>query len=201
MNKQPERTARTRQSLIDAFWKTAEGKGVRNVTVRDVTKAAGLNRSTFYAYFEDIPALLEETEEEIVVRWTSQLRSALSAGDVSDLHTIILRGVELFSQYDAKIFLLLGDNGDPNFRRKLRREASDIFSGMPSGVVAPEEQDYVVAYLSSAAIGLLQYWHESGRKMKVEEILDLLRRLGFTGLRGYSQTVHQEMSAETENGV
>ena len=54
MKKQPEKTAQTKQSMIDAFWVIAKKRGLINVTVGEITKYADLNRSTFYVYFSDI---------------------------------------------------------------------------------------------------------------------------------------------------
>ena len=86
MNKQPERTARTKRNLADAFWSTAEEKGIRRVTVSDVTKSAGLNRGTFYEYYTDIPSLTEEAEEEILSELRQQMKTALAALGQNDPH-------------------------------------------------------------------------------------------------------------------
>ena len=54
MRRQPEKTARTKQNMIDVFWKLAEEKGLDKVTASALAKEAGINRATFYAYFTEI---------------------------------------------------------------------------------------------------------------------------------------------------
>ncbi len=201
MNKQPERTARTKRNLADAFWSTAEEKGIRRVTVSDVTKSAGLNRGTFYEYYTDIPSLTEEAEEEILSELRQQMKTALAALGQNDPQSILARGLEIFSRYDSRIFLLLGEKGDPNFRRKLQREAASILSETGSGTEKLLDQDYVIAFISSAFIGVLQYWHESGRPIGVEKLLGILQRLGFTGLQGYAGRTTETPHPFPENGV
>ena len=54
MKKQPEKTAMTRQAIVDAFWVTAKLRGLHQVTISEITKRAGLNRGTFFVYFSDV---------------------------------------------------------------------------------------------------------------------------------------------------
>ena len=58
MKKQPIQTAKTRQTMIDAFWELAAIQGIDKVTISGITKKAGLNRSTFYVYFTVIHLII-----------------------------------------------------------------------------------------------------------------------------------------------
>ena len=66
MKKQPEKTARTKQNMIDVFWKLAEEKGFDKVTASALAKEAGVNRATFYSYFTDMDDLVFQAEEQIL---------------------------------------------------------------------------------------------------------------------------------------
>ena len=78
MKKQPERTEQTRARLIEAFWTVGETHGLSHVSVSGVAKTAGVNRSTFYVYFDDIPSLLREAEQEIISEIKQRLWSQLA---------------------------------------------------------------------------------------------------------------------------
>jgi hypothetical protein len=54
------RIRRTRQLLHDALRRLLEEKEFDKVTIQDITKAATLNRATFYAHYPDKFALLGE---------------------------------------------------------------------------------------------------------------------------------------------
>lgn len=61
----------TKQAIKESFLKIAAKKPIRKITVRDVVEDCGLNRNTFYYYFSDIYALLEDllvSETERAVR-------------------------------------------------------------------------------------------------------------------------------------
>ena len=50
---------RTRQWIMDNFMTLAREKPLNKITVAQIVERCGLNRNTFYYYFEDIPSLIE----------------------------------------------------------------------------------------------------------------------------------------------
>ncbi len=66
MNKQPEVTDATREAFIDAFCALALEKPIGNITIREITAAAGYNRTTFYRYFTDVYTLLDYVEDSLI---------------------------------------------------------------------------------------------------------------------------------------
>ncbi len=55
------RIVRTKQLLVDAFLKISREKKLSQITVKDITDIATLNRATFYAHFTDKEDLLDYT--------------------------------------------------------------------------------------------------------------------------------------------
>ena len=54
----------TRQALMDAFWTLYKKKRIEKITVKNITDAAGYNRSTFYQYFLDVYDILAQLEDD-----------------------------------------------------------------------------------------------------------------------------------------
>lgn len=124
MNKQEEKAAQTKAALVDAFWKLYLTKPVEKISVKEITDATGVYRSTLYYYFPDVYAILEYIEEEILHDW-EQLVSDI----FSDHKDILLRGafIELApwasdfkEKHGNQIAFLLGPNGDPSFQQKIK---------------------------------------------------------------------------------
>ena len=63
MHKQPEVTAATRARLMDAFWALYRERPMEKITVSSIVKLAGVHRSTFYEYFQDVYDVLEHYDE------------------------------------------------------------------------------------------------------------------------------------------
>ncbi len=177
MKKQPEKTAQTKQALMDAFWETAKRRGIQNTTISEVTKRAGFNRGTFYVYFTDIDDLLYQAEEEIMqdIRMQFLTIDPVKTDIGTDfLQIVSLRIMELFGHYDEKLFLLLGKNGDPCFVERIREEVSAIFTHILAPETKTPNMEYIAVFATSAFTGLLLYWHENGRKISINELDRLL---------------------------
>ena len=54
----------TKALIADAFAQLLEEKPYRCVTVRDIVERCGVNRNTFYRYYQDIPSLLQALVQE-----------------------------------------------------------------------------------------------------------------------------------------
>lgn len=50
----------TKKAIVESFLRLVGKKPVDKITVRDVVDDCGINRNTFYYYFQDIYAVLEE---------------------------------------------------------------------------------------------------------------------------------------------
>lgn len=53
------------QKIKDCVMSLLNKKNLNQITVQDICKKSGLNRSTFYAHYKDIPALLDKLESDL----------------------------------------------------------------------------------------------------------------------------------------
>ncbi|WP_339296986.1 TetR/AcrR family transcriptional regulator [Paenibacillus sp. FSL R5-0623] len=68
------RIIRTRKLLMDAFTKLTQKKGFKDITIKDITDEANINRATFYSHFQDKYDLIDagitkEILDSIVKHW------------------------------------------------------------------------------------------------------------------------------------
>ncbi|SHG83663.1 TetR/AcrR family transcriptional regulator [Ornithinibacillus halophilus] len=61
------RILRTRKFIMDAFMELSAKKEFKDITVKDITNEAMINRATFYYHFEDIYDLLEKVLSEVLL--------------------------------------------------------------------------------------------------------------------------------------
>ena len=61
------RVIRTRKLIMDAFIELSGKKEFKDITVKDITTEAMINRATFYYHFEDIYDLLEKVLSEVLL--------------------------------------------------------------------------------------------------------------------------------------
>ncbi|MEK3936313.1 TetR/AcrR family transcriptional regulator [Sporosarcina sp. FSL W7-1349] len=61
------RIQRTRKLIMDSFIELSGKKEFKEITVKDITAEAMINRATFYYHFEDIYDLLEKVLSEVLL--------------------------------------------------------------------------------------------------------------------------------------
>lgn len=195
------RILRTRQMLRDALIDLIEERGLEGLTVRDLTQRAGLNRGTFYLHYRDIQDLLEQSKEEVLKGLTESVIQAdernckqekagkagsIPAGPPKMTHPNTVRAFEYFACHARFFAVMMGPNGDPRFflewknammedmtKKSLKYQPDDSRLSLP--------RDYLVAYLVSAHLGVIQHWLESGMKVTPLEMADMMTRMSVLG--------------------
>ena len=189
MNKQPEVTAATRKRIIDAFWSLYKEKTIDKITVAEITKITGNNRVTFYHYFKDVYAVLEQVEDDLIKEIQQEVDDFLCdpafASAQADVNTLYAISVPIFKKHSEKIFTLLGRNNDSKFMNQFRdsiRTSIIRFWNMKDDI---KYLDYVMEYSYSAMIGLMAKWYENGHDLTDGEFLKMAQSLVANGILGY----------------
>lgn len=66
-SKTDPRVLRTRKLIMDAFIELSGKKEFKDITIKDITTEAMINRATFYYHFEDIYDLLDKVLSEVLL--------------------------------------------------------------------------------------------------------------------------------------
>ncbi|MBQ4539502.1 MAG: TetR/AcrR family transcriptional regulator [Oscillospiraceae bacterium] len=186
MKKNPAKTEQTRQRIQNAFWDIHREKSIDKITVREVAEHAGVNRSTFYAYYKDVYDILEQSENEIITALISEhhwrSKGVLDHAQYKkDLYEI----GEFFKKHKKSLLVLVGEKGDPRFSKRiwdtawrgLRENIADI-----SGRYDDPLLDYIVEYIINCHAGILTLWFKNGCVTPFEQIADLTYQLTAGGV-------------------
>ena len=74
----------TRQAIMDAFLRLLEKKSFSKVTVRDIVEECGVNRTTFYYYYQDIYAIVEDLIASSLSAYAAVLEGDPHLADLRD---------------------------------------------------------------------------------------------------------------------
>lgn len=176
MKKNPEITAKTRQCLVDAFWCFYAKKSIGKISVKEITEKAGYNRSTFYEYFADVPAVLAYVEDSILPT-IGDLPPYAVQGDAASLPIDYL--VSVYTVHSQYYRVLLGEHGDPSFSARLKQRIKGKLLQMlsPDADIQNVKLDYALEFILSAMIGILTHWFADAERMEQEELLALIAQL------------------------
>jgi len=176
MRKQPQITAQTKQNLIEAFWSLYREQRIEKITVKDITTKAGYNRGTFYEYFTDVYAVLEDIENSLIPKLEELPPVSIQS---KSLGMPLDSFLELYKQNNQYYSVLLGDKGDPAFASKLKNAIKPNLMNMFADKQGVNliELDYIIEYILSSMIGIMSYWFNQAEPLLDTELFELINRL------------------------
>ena len=165
----------TEKIIREAFLLLLREKPVGRITVTELIQKAGINRTTFYKHYLDIPDLLEKTENELL----DSLRQLIPEtwADTKDLERTTASVFSYIQQYWQQYIPLGSQNGDPMLASKtftlLYETAYPVLVGhMPEKT--EEERQILYSYLSQGCGGVLLWWLQSGMNISPEELARII---------------------------
>ena len=179
------RVRKTRRQRRECLITLLKEKKVQDITVRELTDMADLNRGTFYLHYKDVFDLLEKTEAELQEDF-NQLVCKHDAVDLKQRPSVIFNEIYSLVYDNADLIeILLGENGDLNFVNRLKqliREKclKDWMEVFRSGNAAAF--DAFFSFIVSGCIGLVQYWLQTGLKETPEQMAKLTEHIITKGI-------------------
>ena len=92
----------TRQAIMDAFLRLLAGKPFKKITVRDIVEECGVNRTTFYYYYQDIYAIVEDLFTVTLTAYADLLRGEGNEEALKDTsHFVAMNRKALLALWDV----------------------------------------------------------------------------------------------------
>ncbi len=185
MDKKTLASEQTKKALKNSFLELCEKNGLSAVTVGAIAKKAGYNRCTFYNYYTDIPEMLAEIENSVL----SEISERVSSQEfqITNINDASQQFLSFFEAYGNTIYVLLAKSGSSDFRKRFKESAFAIYRKAFANKLDAEQIDYLITYVSSAGLGLIEHWYETGKKFAPDEFLRLMQTLLSTGIMGFMQ--------------
>ena len=154
-------TALTKQLIRDSFIKLLNEKPFSKITVRDIVDDCGVNRNTFYYYFQDLPQLLESIVNEEADRLIQERRSV---GSIEDCLDAVI-GFALENR-KAVMHIYRSVNRDIYERYQWRVcehvTATYVDTALAGRVIPEEDRRVIIDYWKCVCFGLVSGWLETG---------------------------------------
>ena len=168
------RVWRTRQFLQQALKELAFEKGFQSITVQDITQRAGINRSTFYAHFQDKYELLEYAIREDFRATMRQKLPDPSSFSPAHLETLLRTVCEFVSQVNHHC-RPLDQQFETFVEKQMKSELYDILRGwfeQASPAAQANGSAALSAMMASWAIyGAILQWLQKTKPEPVETFI------------------------------
>ena len=190
--KYDRRQVKTKQQLLQALLICIKQKGLDHVTVTDIANAADLNRGTFYLHYQDVRHMVQQIMNEkinLLTELISQI-DPYEHGQYADQDLPYPKIVVILEELSSdRLFYttILGAKGDPSYILHVKKILTDNLYNkfelhVPGTVSAPVPTHYLLAYMTSAAVGMIMFWLENDLPETASEIGAMIMNIANHGL-------------------
>ncbi len=178
--KNNQRSRDTDERIIRAVYAaiTEEHRPLDRITVRAVCETVGINRSTFYAHFQDVYDVVERTERSMGEKIALSALEAVDEG--APLEGVFERVFAFVGEHRAFYHAYLG----VMHRSEVIGVAWDLLSERTNrlrfdqlGFRSQAEMEYMGVFFFHGLSAMLHQWIENGCRESPREMVDLLVRL------------------------
>lgn len=194
---------RTRVSKLlirQAFMQLLRRKPMRDISIKELCEAAGINRSTFYAHYTDLGDLLRRIEEEMLAEFEQAMAPLLEESEKSFNPVAISAAIFRCLKDNSDLCTVtLGEYGDKAFLSRLlsigrERCIATYLKHYPHA--SPRQIEYFYAFASAGCIGLLRKWLDDGMAVSAEEVARAAEALMLRGIGALEHPADGEPEAE-----
>jgi AcrR family transcriptional regulator len=174
----------TKQRTKEVFLALCAEKRLDKISIKELTSLAQINRSTFYAHFQDIYDLKAQVVEDFAKTMREKvfpriIDIAYGADFTENSYQII----DVYEQYRVFFRAFLLTNRDDQLVDSVKSIARETLNqrirGM--GLVPPPHLEYMLEYLLGGQLALLAKWVSEPAPLPVAELVELVKRLNFQG--------------------
>lgn len=157
----------TKRAIRDSFIGLLNEKPLSQITVRDIVERCGVNRNTFYYYYQDIPQLLESIVDEEADRMIREHPAAESLEEC--LNTAIAFALE-----NRRAVLHIYHSVNRGLYEQYQWQVCEhivtmYVEGVLSGrAVSDEDRKLMIDYLKCMCFGFIMGWLETGMQEGVQ---------------------------------
>lgn len=186
MNKHESKYANTTQRLHNALIALLEKKDFTDISIKEICEKAGINRSTFYAHYENTAELAFDIEKNIIDKFERE-NSELLAKKISEfpkskehiyIDDTILSVYLEFIKAHKRIFSIYNNSmifNRPNNERVLK-ETVFIPAFKTYGINDTILMDYLFTYYMTGVNSIIYKWVNEDCSVPVLTICDIIRR-------------------------
>ena len=184
------RRIKTKKAIKTALITLMTEKELPQITVKELSQKADINRKTFYTHYNNIFNIFDEIENELVQNLKKLIQESGSEDSILNTqHLFEALNHLIYEDFDFYQKLLSHANAYGPLINKIKNvlqeecwlAARNKFDDLP------DEFSYVIEFISSGIISMYVSWFDSDRKISLEELAKTAGTLASGGLTGLVQ--------------
>lgn len=188
LKKTDRRVLKTKRAIRNALADLMTQKNYNDITIKEISDKAGINRKTFYNYYRGIYQVIEEIENELIDKLDTMIDEVDFQGYIEN-PLKMLKKVNLLMNEDLEFYghlfslkdgFLLMQKVILFFKTKSRETLIRRFPRLDQQVV-----DVLLDYIITGTIAVYHQWFNSDRTESLDSISQIISNLAVNGFSSY----------------
>ena len=178
------RVVKTIEGIKEAFEELICEKDYEKITVKELCDRARINKKTFYHYYETLDALLTEMQVEMSTEYIERIKDYNLPEDLDKVN----REFFVFSAEQGLAYEKITCSGTyHSIRDEMVENVND--AGWSKAKKYQKLSDYekrlLMGFINNAVLTAYRQWVEGGKKLPLEEVVDVTNRIVLGGVNGF----------------
>lgn len=178
--RQDRRVRRTQKLLKESLLELMDQKEFKNISIKDITELADLNRGTFYLHYTDTYGLLQEMESEVLKDFQEIVSDRCNAFEKDSLLHVINPIIEYIEKNKKICKTFFENNASNDFVNRfhlliLKNGTAIIKEQYPNA--GEVTLNYFFEFITYGLTGVLKLWLDTDMKQPKEEIALMVDRI------------------------
>lgn len=167
------RIRKTRSALKRSLTTLLQQKSIKDISVKELTELADVNRGTFYLHYKDVFDLLEQSELDLLDDFESMFDGMSGEEFLNKPNELFERIYSMCKDNADFVRVLLSENGDIKFLNSMNaflKERCLTDWGDLLKRIGIKAFDAYFTFLIGGCTSLLQYWFATGMEQSPAEL-------------------------------
>lgn len=188
-SKPDRRVRRTKTLLQKGLIGLMREKDIKDISVKELSDLADINRGTFYLHYSDIYDMLTQLEDELFCEFHSILDRTLNPESGVLSHRTAIREIFSFLERHKDLAqVMMGSHGDLAFVNRMKNLVKNRIYSILSAKQAAGSYPYIESFIVSGYIGVIEAWLNSPAPPAPEEMEAICSRMVAGFIEGTNDT-------------
>ena len=179
------RVLRTKKNIRQAFLHLLSEKSLSQITVKELSDLADINRKTFYMYYSNIEDIFAELEDELVLKLVHVFEKELFQKEMFNSYSFF-ENLNRTIQEDIGLYRILNHSDLlPHLIQRAKNALIEVFF-RKYNISADSDNERYILYAEYAASGILSMytkWFSRDFHMSLEELTRTAAEITLYGLQ------------------
>ena len=178
------RVRKTKKAIRSVFEDMICEMEYNEISIKELTARAMINRKTFYLHYRDLDDLLQELQDEIADNF---LKHTVSYGNMADIKHLIKVFFETVTKQPLLHERLLCSGSYRSFSDKINQRVMENRMKTNRGAFGVDElsENLIFAYFGANSTIIYRQWVADGKKLPVPELIDTATKLMCNGMSAF----------------